>query len=85
MSEPKQTRLLRDGEKYQLGNSLMYGKQLLDQLHGQMQAQSDYCDVTVRCCDTDMKAHWCVLAAAPYFQSLYNSGLQEKQQGRNRH
>lgn len=28
-----------------------------------------------------MKAHWCVLVSCPYFQSLYNSGMTEKQAG----
>ncbi|WAR17414.1 KBTB8-like protein, partial [Mya arenaria] len=28
-----------------------------------------------------MKAHLCVLVHSPYFQSMYNSGLKERQQG----
>ncbi|XP_052270027.1 uncharacterized protein LOC127871298 isoform X4 [Dreissena polymorpha] len=78
----KRARLLGDGKSYQMGNSDMYGKQLMEQLHGQMMNQSDYCDVIVTCGETDIKAHWCVLAGAPYFQSLYNSGLEERKHNR---
>ncbi|XP_052762708.1 kelch-like protein 13 [Mya arenaria] len=66
-------------------SSVAVNKAVMKQLYNQMLKQSNFCDTTVSFGEGDnwasMKAHWCVLVHSPYFQSMYRSGLREKQQG----
>ncbi|WAR17415.1 hypothetical protein MAR_032009 [Mya arenaria] len=65
-------------------SSVAVNKAVMKQLYNQMLKQSNFCDTTVSFGEGDnwasMKAHWCVLVHSPYFQSMYRSGLREKQQ-----
>ncbi|XP_052795459.1 uncharacterized protein LOC128228282 [Mya arenaria] len=59
-----------------------YGQVMLQYLYQQVVSKSEHCDVVVMVGDEEMSCHWCVLTTLPYFQSLYNSGLQEKLNGK---
>ncbi|KAL5009260.1 hypothetical protein ScPMuIL_014841 [Solemya velum] len=65
-----------------MGSSSSQACKLQQHLHDQMLSQSEFCDVTLVIGEGEMKAHWCVLVYCSYFQSLYDSGMRERQSGR---
>ncbi|KAH3697004.1 kelch-like protein 21 [Dreissena polymorpha] len=65
-----------------MGSSTVHSMKMMQHLYDQLCAQSEFCDITLAFAGIEMKAHWCVLVACPYFQSLYNSGMCEKVQGK---
>lgn len=65
-----------------MGNKGSHALKLQQHLYDQMSSQTDFCDVTLLVGDVEVKAHWNVLVSCPYFQSLYDSGLDEKLSGK---
>ncbi|KAL3873365.1 hypothetical protein ACJMK2_036495 [Sinanodonta woodiana] len=65
-----------------MGNKSIHASKLQQHLFDQMLSQSEFCDVTLIVGSYEMKAHWCVLVSCPYFQSLYDSGLEERVSGK---
>ncbi|XP_052762185.1 kelch-like protein 18 [Mya arenaria] len=65
----------------EIDSAVNVNQAVMKQLYSQMMEQSDLCDITVSFGEGSMKAHLCVLVHSPYFQSMYNSGLKERQQG----
>lgn len=68
----------------QMGNKAAYSLKLQEHLYDQLLSQSEFCDVALEFGTTEMKAHWCVLVSCPYFQSLYDSEMTEKREGKIR-
>ncbi|WAR18114.1 KLH11-like protein [Mya arenaria] len=69
-----------------MDSSVTLNRSVMRLLYEQMTSQSEFCDVTITFGDKEnfeeMKAHSCVLVYSAYFESLYSSGLQEKEQGK---
>ncbi|XP_071162215.1 kelch-like protein 21 isoform X2 [Mytilus edulis] len=65
-----------------MGNKSSHALKLQQHLYDQMSSQTEFCDVTLMVGDIEVKAHWNVLVSCPYFQSLYDSGMDEKVSGK---